>query len=249
MVMLGRYCQTILNSMPDTTERKKMRYIQKEFSEKWRHFLWNESLILECSYEETRYLTRPQDAGYIQTMIRKQAGTTPILSVLDAFACIGGDSIACMKVHRGADLHSVQRTDTEEERERFKRLVRNLNAVDRVLKSSRNPRTGELQCHDSDIKTVLEGPRFEISVLFLDPPWMLDSAISISSIDVIFQFIEDNVLSVLRSRRIYPPMICFKLPVAVDDLLSRVNLAARYQVEWCEHIRGKYFVYLLRIAS
>ena len=204
-------------------------------------------LKLECRDEKTRYLTRPKDAECIQTKIGEQARDILIHNVLDAFACIGVDSIACMDVHREANIHAVQRTSTAEERSQFNRLEHNLKAVDRVLKRSRHPRTGEIQCHATDIETFLQSLRFEISVLFLDPPWMLDSAVSISSIDVIFQFLEANVLGVLRSRRNYTPMICFELPVAVDDLLGRVNLAALYHVKWCEHIRGRYFVYLLRI--
>ena len=140
------HCQMLLSAVNGAIQTDKARAIQSNFIRQWREKLGNWKLILECDPEETLYLTRPEDAVQIQTRIRDDL-STPLLNIVDAFACIGGDSIAAMYVHRGAQIHAVQRTASIAERHRFQRLQNNLAAVSRCLF-----RRTDVHCYDQDIR-------------------------------------------------------------------------------------------------
>jgi len=79
----------------------KEEYLALEFSNTWADAFklkGNERyrFRLECDMEETRYITRPRDAMMIDKAIEAALDGDEIIIVVDAFACVGGDTIAMM---------------------------------------------------------------------------------------------------------------------------------------------------------
>ena len=200
--------------MPLTPEEKRHRKAQerkREFSKEWSRII-HEDVQLRCTDEETEYLTRPQDAIRIQTAI-SSVHKGPVRTFVDAFACIGGDSLGAMYAHPNAEIHSVQRTISMEEQGRFERLGYNLRRFRNAL-----GRPGKTFWHGIDIGTFLrtDSASCRISVLFLDPPWALGkNPREISPMDQIRNFLHNNVFRFLRCR---PEVICLKLPHEADDI-------------------------------
>ena len=218
----------------------KAEYIRGRFSLEWANIL-ECPVTLECSDEETKYLTRPYDAMKIQRMISGHVERADV--VVDAFACIGRDSLAAMCVHRAADLYAVQRVKGATERERFDRLGVNIRRVRNILR-----RPGRVYWIDSDVGNFLMNFDKNISVLHLDPPWALGSdPSSISPLSEIRRFLKHNVFDHLR-KGYYPRVICFKLPCRADDIEDWPGLAVRYVS--AEHRPMKsYYVHILRVVA
>ena len=223
--------------------KTKEEFISDEFDSMWRRFLGvdDRRFHLECSPEETLYLTRPGDAVAIQEEVAKHIRSVKVF--LDAFACVGGDSIAAMFVHREADVHAVQRVRGDEERERFERLGRNLRTVRRVCR-----RAGVVRWYDVDIGNFLmRGELSCISVLFLDPPWCLGrNPAEISSNEAIREFLWQNVFRFLGG--VAPVVICLKLPRRAADV-EEWSGSIEYEVVACMDMRRKYVVYVLKRKS
>ena len=216
----------------------KAEHIRSRFSSTWSEIL-HQKIQLECSDEETRYLTPPLDAIMIQREIAKFEPAPR--HFVDAFACIGGDSLAAMLVHPAADVWAIQRAKSVAEKERFGRLETNLRRFRRTV-----DRTGRVCWYASDIGNFLMHFKDDISVLFLDPPWAVgpDPDV-ISPAEEIRAFLGNNVFRHLQTR---PRYICLKLPHSVEDSIEQWprSSAAGYRLVRSIHVRRRYFVYILQ---
>ena len=211
----------------------KAQYILEEFNSVWTNKL-GKQMHLACSEEEAMYLTRPNDALRIQMEIAKHTDNLEV--IVDAFACVGGDALAAMYIHRNARVLAVQRAGSAEERRRFLRLRRNLIQFSKALPDDK------VSWYPSDICHFLEGFNESISLLFLDPPWALGGdPTKISPAEVIRAFLKLNVFDALQTK---PYLICFKLPHQVDDIAEWPGLP--YSTVSHLHVRGKYHVYILQ---
>ena len=120
--------------------------------------------------EEARYITFPnhveERSRYLRELI---PGRSPV--IVDAFACVGGDSVALMRDFPDATLFAIQRVRTEEERLRFARLTGNVNNYNATVNRGR---TSALVV-ESDIEDFLPVVTKPIDLLYLDPPWEQDA--------------------------------------------------------------------------
>ena len=226
----------------------KAQYIRGKFNSVWSSELrgggeLKKELRLVCSDDETVYLTHPKDALEIQREIANH--TEKVEVVLDAFACVGGDSLAAMYVHREAHVHAVQRVTTIEEKERFERLATNLKQFRGTVR-----RSGKVLWYQSDIGSFLMKFDSDISLLYLDPPWALgEDPKVISSSESIRVFLKHNVFDFLRTKQ-SPRLICFKLPYKVDDIEEWPCLSMSYRhVKWIPMRQGKYHVHILHVIE
>ena len=240
--MLGQL--RMLLSALDTTDRyrvgrkTKAQHISEQFEKLWTNILGKRVNLL-CDDKETTYLTQPYDALEIQTEIAKHTGNLKV--IVDAFACIGGDSLAAIYIHRNADVYAIQRVESAEERERFQRLVHNLTQFRGVFR-----RTGRVTWYQTDIGHFLTWFQSPISLLYLDPPWALGEDTRIASSDEIRDFLTHNVFNSLQGKA-PPRMICFKLPHKVHNITEWPHLQAQYAEVKYIHMRGKYHVYILQM--
>lgn len=219
----------------------KARHIRGKFSSEWAEIL-ERRVTLECSDEETVYLTRPNDAMKIQRIISKHVDRVEV--VVDAFACIGGDSLAIMCVHPSADLYAIQRVKSDVERDRFSRLGSNIRKVRNILR-----RPGRVNWVDSDVGNFLMKFDQSISVLYLDPPWAVGSDPSkISPLSEIRRFLENNVFNHLR-KDAYPRAICFKLPFKARDIENWPGLTVPYVSVGYKFMRESYHIHVVHIAE
>jgi len=221
----------------------KALFLSNELTTRWKRVLGvsDARFRLVCSAEETVYFTRPDDALAIQREISKHLGTVSVF--LDAFACVGGDSMAALYVHKEADVHAVQRAKSEEERARFIRLGQNLRAI----RKSCSNRTGSVRWYDIDIGSFLMQTDLpEISVLYLDPPWAVGAdPEKVSSNNEICRFLRQNVFRFLK-RDVAPSLICLKLPHFVGNIEEWPNIETEYALVAHLHVRKKYHVYVLK---
>jgi len=193
---------------------QKARGKKSNFITEWKNILRmgrNDPFIFNCDTDESSYITLPRDAVYIQTAIASALLGTPCSLFIDAFGCVGGDTIAAMHQFRQAQIFTVQR-NVPEENGRYARLVENIAAFE----SHMPDRTSGVQVYANDIKTFINStltPAQDVSVLYLDPPWALGADARIYSHPVVINnFLTQNVWQPLLKKHINPLLIVFKLP-------------------------------------
>ncbi len=158
----------------------------------------------ECDDREADYITRPVDAKVIyQTMLR---ATRPsrCTHFIDAFACVGGDTLAAMFYFPHLHVHAIQLDEPRENHERFQRLTHNIATFNRLLPR----RSGSVQAYGTDIKSFLlsHAAVLNQSILYPDPPWELGPPGSgISLLRDISHFLEDHVFSALTESPVSSP--------------------------------------------
>jgi hypothetical protein len=120
----------------------------------------------QFDHEEARYITFPNHVEERSAVLRSLISCrSPV--IVDAFACVGGDSIALMGDFPDATLYAVQRVHTEVERQRFARLTSNVNNYNTVVNQTRT----NVLAVDSDIEDFMSAVDRPIDLLYLDPPW------------------------------------------------------------------------------
>lgn len=153
----------------DISPGQKAELIRKKFIETWSSVLKIDGFDFECTDEETMYLTNARDAIYIHTAV-KQILVGACTMFVDAFASVGGDTLAAMHLFRDAQIHAIQ-PSFQGDNGRFRRLKNNIQKFAERLISP--PKT--VTPHNTEIKEYLNSLRDSsaISILFLDPPWTL----------------------------------------------------------------------------
>ncbi len=99
-----------VRSTADTDRALKKKAANKEsvFTRDWSKQL-QKTIQFECTPEEWAYVTMPRDAMYIHRVIAESLGEEQCTVFIDAFACVGGDTIAAMDRFRTARIFAVQK--------------------------------------------------------------------------------------------------------------------------------------------
>jgi hypothetical protein len=171
---------------------------------------------LECTEEEAKYISQPSETLERNRALKCYFEGRENIVIIDAFACVGGDSISLMSAFKSCKLHSVQRTETAEERGRFTRLVANTgNAIKHVASSSTcTPYANQIS---SAIKQIETNTRDSgVDLLFLDPPWF-DRGEKLDLDDMVY-LLQKNVFDPMKAANLKPNVICMKVDFTIDAL-------------------------------
>jgi hypothetical protein len=227
-------------------QKKKAGHISRDFIVKWAQYLQvnPRDFDFKCSDEEAMYITRPSDATYIHKAIEGALIEDKCTVFIDAFACVGGDTLAAMNQFNDSEIYAIQ-IDTGTGR--IDRLENNILMFQRNMQN----RTGRVHLIKNGIKTFLTGYDKTISVLYLDPPWALGEDHSSYSHPVVLNdFLNTNVWTPLRTKEIYPLLIVLKLPgnptSPVIEEWPTFPSKTRYRQIGYLTPSGKYAVYILR---
>ena len=201
----------LVNDTRIQKQEQKAVYKGRQFVQDWGRRLGVPTFKFECTPEEWAYVSMPRDAVYIHSVIADALGENECKVFIDAFACVGGDTVAVMNQFRGAQVFAVQKGNTAEEIERFGRLTQNIDYFQRIM----SDRPHLVSLNRVGIRPFLTSltPAQEVSVLYLDPPWALgEDPHSYSPPEVVNSFLDTNVWTPLRKKGINPLLIVFKLP-------------------------------------
>jgi hypothetical protein len=237
---VNAYVDEVLEHLAAGRMTGKARHIHEQFVRAWSRMLGN-SLTFECDEEETNYITRPDDAAAIYPAIVRAADKAECF--IDAFACVGGDTLAAMYYLRQLPVHAVQLNDTPASEGRFARLAANVERFNRMIPG--RPARG--CAHGTDIRSFL-CENTEIlagSILYLDPPWTVDSAAAtgISPLREIAAFLDAHVW---RALRVCPGLIVLKLPAEAADVQDWPFLARHYSLTNRVSPRGRFHVHIFQ---
>jgi hypothetical protein len=193
----------------------------------------------ECDDDEANYITRPVDAKVIYKIMLRATPSSRCTHFIDAFACVGGDTLAAMWYFPRLHVHAIQLDEPRENHERFQRLTHNIATFNGLLPR----RSGSAQAYGTNIKSFLlsHAAVMNQSILYLDPPWELGPPGSgISSLRDISHFLEDHVFSALTEKP--PRVIVLKLPCGELDLRDWPFLHRNYMLSGQVQPRGKFCV-------
>jgi hypothetical protein len=238
---VNAYVDRVLEHLAAGRMTEKARRIHEQFVDAWSGMLGNR-LTFECDEEETNYITRPGDAAVIYPAIVRALRTRRAECFIDAFACVGGDTLAAMYYLRRLPVHAVQLNDTPASEGRFARLAANVERFNRMIRG--RPARG--YAHGTDIRSFL-CENTEIlagSILYLDPPWTVDSATTgISPLREIAAFLDAHVW---RALRVCPGLIVLKLPAEAADVQDWPYLARHYSLAERVSPRGRFHVHIFQ---
>jgi hypothetical protein len=235
----------------EITPNTKEFWIWKNFIETWsRKIASGKTLNLKLSNEEARYITHPLDAILIQSVITNALDKKPCTVYVDAFASVGGDTIAAINQFKEATIHAIQPTVNGDD-QRFKRLENNITVCIPFISESQN-----VTPHNREIKQFLDSEDLSlgISVLYLDPPWCLDPTNCAYSTPFEIQiFLYENVFKTLKNKRISPSIVVFKLPgvpknPSIEAFMSEMT-DGKYTFYAFMAPRKKYAVYIFRLTE
>ncbi len=203
--------RTIAEHQPHTlrAERRRNERLRADFRT-------NFQIALEFTSEEARYITQPSETVTRNQALKAIFGNKHI-TIIDAFACVGGDSISFIRTFAdGCALHAVQRADNEEEIRRCARLRNNLH------NATRGHRTIEYHVYDHPIAETLPNIRRithgDVDLLFLDPPWFdRGEKLSMENICIL---LASNVFEPMKQCTLRPAVVCIKLDFNADELNS-----------------------------
>jgi hypothetical protein len=197
-----------------------------------------EGFPFECDDDEANYITRPVDAKVIYKAMLRATPSSRRTHFIDAFACVGGDTLAAMWYFPHLHVHAIQLDETRENHERFQRLTHNIDTFNRLL-----PRRSPAQAYGTDIRSFLlsHAAVMNQSILYLDPPWELGPLGSgISSLRDISHFLEDHVFSALTEKP--PRVIVLKLPCGELDPRDWPFLHRNYELRGQVQPRSRFCV-------
>jgi len=181
----------------------------------WRVF----NLTMEYTDEEAKYMSQPSETTERNEALKTLLGDDKV-TIIDAFACVGGDSVSFLKSFRKCSLHAVQRATTEEEIQRCDRLRNNIVAASEPLEAS-GAEGNHQYVYPRSISEALKDIQVNahgdpISLLYLDPPWFeRGQKLDMESISIL---LNANVFIPIESTNLQPRHICMKLDFSADDL-------------------------------
>jgi hypothetical protein len=179
-------------------------------------------LNMEFSTEEAKYISQPKETLERNAILKRIFGDRGDITVIDAFACVGGDSVSLMYEFRLCHLHSVQRGETADEKQRFDRLCRNVTMAKNKFAPGSSVHIHKLPISDafSEIKKSVT----KVELLYLDPPWYdVDGRLNLESMCVL---ISENIFDPMHSCGIEPEFICLKLDFKPIDLQTSDSFKA-----------------------
>ena len=220
-----------------------------------------------CDEEETNYITQPRDAIPIYQAIShalEGPDTTTVVVVcrvfIDAFACVGGDTLAAMHAFESAHVYAIQLSTNAG---RFRRLTANVREFNQVLSTHGRTTVGTHRAHaiGTDIRSFLTQRALGLlsdtnanGILYLDPPWGVDplNPGTVSPLDDIHHFLDINVfrpLFFLRDSDSLPLLIVLKLPLEAEDIRAWPALREHYHLNNRLSIRNRFYVHIFKKNS
>ena len=254
----------------------KARAIHDRLVREWSRILGlprNRPLLrFECDEEETNYITQPRDAIPIYQAISHAMGPLTCRVFIDAFACVGGDTLAAMHAFESADVYAIQpNRPAARNAGRFRRLTANVHEFNEVLLLARNRRTRSRRAHaiGTDIRSFLAERAHDLfssadtsnsssnnnsnGILYLDPPWGVDplNPGTVSPLDDIQHFLDLNVWRplFLRDSTGMPLLIVLKLPLEAEDIRAWPVLHEHYHLNNRLSIRSRFYVHIFKKNS
>ena len=207
------------------------------------------------------YITHAKDAMFIHSVVANVLGDDICDVFIDAFACVGGDTLAAINQFGTSKIYSVQPAFYGKN-ERFESL--NANIINFKTLTGKG---AETKPKNMDIKSFIESEELpqNISVLYLDPPWSLqpcqppsvdlcpekhDQFKGYSSPLSIGWFIFVNVFDPLKKKGILPKIIALKLPgiptyPSINGIISRMG--ENYRQYAFLTPRKKYAVFIFKL--
>jgi hypothetical protein len=214
-------------------------------------------IVFRCSDEEASYITPARDAMQVHSRIAESLDGEKCEVFVDAFAFVGGNTLAAMNQFRGSKIYSFEKSSVH--KGRFKRLSDNIEEFKQALGG-----TVDVEVRSTDIKRfITESHGLDsISVLYLDPPRNLGSEnVSGKSADgcqqsmysspaAISNFLKNNVFKPLKTKGIYPKIIALKLPgipsfPSIEAIINQLGDEKYKQCDLCTP-RNMYAVYIFR---
>ena len=207
--------------------------IQRDISRKRRllfDFKETFGIRMQCTEEEAKYISQPSEILERNKVLKNLFRARENIIIIDAFACVGGDSISLMNALRLCHIHSVQRTESFEERKRYDRLVTNMNNARIIFApcSAITTYNNQISSVITTIKANTAGN--DVDLLFLDPPWF-DRGEKLDLTTMRF-LLDRNVFAPMKSVDLKPDVICMKLDFSLEVLSSCepfMNLLLGYQ--------------------
>jgi len=174
---------------------------------------------MEFSSEEAKYITQPSETLRRNTELVRLFNRRIDITIIDAFACVGGDSVSLMKTFPSCHLHVVQRGETADEKQRFERLCLNIGRAQMTFapKADFHPYMLPISNAFSEISRSVR----EVDLLYLDPPWYDEHGQL--SLDRMCTLLKDNVFDPMYYTGIIPKFICLKLDFKPTDLLGSAS--------------------------
>ena len=180
-----------------------------------------EVLDFRFDTEEHILITFPnhtrQRSAYLRSLV-----STPTPLIVDAFACIGADTMALMADFPQAQVFAVQRTGSDKERERFQRLIHNTTLFNQAFHCNRC----SLVTMPLEIETFLSNMQKQIDILYIDPPWGDDIGIPHPDHVVV-----EYAASVLALACPPPSVVVMKLRPKMETKLSGYTLTRSLEVK------------------
>ena len=173
-------------------------------------------VVMQFTDEEATYISQPTETLARNEVLRKIFNRRDDISIIDAFACVGGDSISFMHAFSKCKLHSVQRTETADERNRYDRMCDNVgNAQKQVMYQ------GVIFHHydcpiDVAFSRIKENVVGKVDLLFLDPPWYQGERVLDAT--SMTWFLRKNVFQPIIEADLMPEIICMKLSFSAVEL-------------------------------
>ena len=206
----------VMKAWEAVERRKKMdsdnrrRRLEQDFKTKF-------MVKMQFTDIEATYITQPTETLGRNNALHKIFMRRNDISIIDAFACVGGDSVSFMSAFPLCELHSVQQVTTAEETGRYRRLC------DNVANAQRQERYRGVRFHPYDCSTMTffsmaENVGKKIDLLFLDPPWKIGE--TVMDLTSMTEFLKINVFQPMILSNLMPEIICMKLSFSVRDLRS-----------------------------
>jgi hypothetical protein len=203
-------CNKILNLFRarESTEDRRRARLNRDFQST----LGTE---MEFTDEEAKYMSQPGETLQRNIELQRLFNQRKDITIIDAFACVGGDSVSFMHAFDKCRLYAVQQTLSDEESKRFLRLTHN------VTKYNGSPaKASEVNFYPTPIQTALPAIAAATSncvdLLYLDPPWF-DGAEKIG-LEGMVTFLQSNVFCQLGSTGLRPSVICMKVDFPASDI-------------------------------
>ena len=174
------------------------------------------SVGMEFTDTEAAYISQPTETLERNNVLCKIFGYRQSIVIIDAFACVGGDSISLMHAFPSCIIHSVQRSETDEEQGRCARLCRNAAEACKT-----NPEV-TFHSYNCPISTTFSRmPVTAIDLLFLDPPWYLgDTELNLGSM---VELLRTDVFVPMTHASLLPEIICMKLCFTASELADSTD--------------------------
>jgi hypothetical protein len=192
--------------MADTMRKQRLLY---DFRERF-------GIRMKCTEEEAKYISQPSETLERNMVLKNLFRARENIVIIDAFACVGGDSVSLMNAFKLCTIHSVQRTETHEEKNRYDRLVTNMENARIIFApcSAVTTYNNQISSAITQIKTNTAGDN--VDLLFLDPPWF-DRGEKLDLTTMLF-FLDSNIFTPMKSVDLKPEVICMKLDFPLDVL-------------------------------